>query len=239
MIFLHDFLSCFSVMILYQSQTIFMFSHHVSRHVFLHVSLYVSRHDFLSNLSIKQSLCFFVMTFYHDFSSWLFFMTFLHDSFIMTFLSWLFFMTSIKKIMQKQKIEKISIFSSFDVKLKFLTSQVELIQFSVEFSYVKLKIWAIRLRLSWKCEQLDFESSWIQNVNSKLNSMISLFISLMLFLFILISRTRKRNFFSIYSSNSRNIWLWAESRERSREMIIIFSITDSESDAIKNEERLT
>ncbi len=49
-------------------------------------------------------------------------------------------MTSIKKIMQKQKIGKISIFSSLDAKLEFLTSQVELIQFSVESSCVKLKI---------------------------------------------------------------------------------------------------
>ncbi len=64
------------------------------------------------------------------------------------------------------------------------------------------------------------------------------FISLISSLFILISRTRKCSFFSIYSSNSRNIWLWAELRERSRKMIIIFSITNSESDAIKNEERL-
>ncbi len=117
MISLHDFLSCFPVMTLYQSQTVFMFSRHVSRHVSLHVSLYVSlyvsRHDFLSNLSIKQSSWFFVMTFYHDFSSWLFFIASLHDSSIMTSLSWLLFMTlyhivfmfsvmtSIKKIMQK------------------------------------------------------------------------------------------------------------------------------------------
>jgi len=49
-------------------------------------------------------------------------------------------MTSIKKIIQKQKIGKISIFSSLDAKLEFLTSQVELIQFSVESSCVKLKI---------------------------------------------------------------------------------------------------
>jgi len=121
MIFRHDFLSWLFFITFYQSQTIFMFSHHVSCHVslhvslyvFLHVSLYVSRHDFLSNLSIKQSSWFFVMTFYHDFSSWLFFIAFLHDFSIMTFLSWLFFMTfyhivfmflvmtSIKKIMQK------------------------------------------------------------------------------------------------------------------------------------------
>ncbi len=44
--------------------------------------------------------------------------------------------------MQKDnaKVEKISIFSSFDVKLKFLTSRVELIQFSVESRHVELKI---------------------------------------------------------------------------------------------------
>ncbi len=65
------------------------------------------------------------------------------------------------------------------------------------------------------------------------------FISLISSLFISISRTRKHSFFSIYSSNSKNIWLWAESKERSQEMIIIFLITDSESDATKNEERLT
>ncbi len=198
MIFLHDFLPCFPVITVYQSQTIFMFSHHVSRHVLLHVLLYVSlhvflyvsRHDFLSNLSIKQSSWFFVMTFYHDFSSWLFFITLLHDFSIMTFLSWLFFMTlyhivfmflvmtSIKKKMQKDNAKakngKISIFNSLDVKLEFLTSRVELTQFLVESSCIKLKIWATWLESSWKCEQLNFESSWIQNVNSKLNLTISL-----------------------------------------------------------------
>ena len=76
--------------------------------------------------------------------------------------------------MQKQKTGKFSIFSSLDVKLKFLTNRVELIQFSVESSRVELKIWATRLESSWKCEQLDFESSRIQNVNSKLDLMISL-----------------------------------------------------------------
>ncbi len=79
--------------------------------------------------------------------------------------------------MQKSKIGKISIFSFLDVKLKFLTSQIKLTQFLVESSYVELKICSIRLKLSWKCEQLDFESSRIQNVNSKLNSMISLSVS--------------------------------------------------------------
>ncbi len=52
------------------------------------------------------------------------------------------FYDSIKKIMQKDnaKVEKISIFSFLDVKLEFLTNRIELIQFSVESSHVKLKI---------------------------------------------------------------------------------------------------
>ncbi len=64
------------------------------------------------------------------------------------------------------------------------------------------------------------------------------FILLISFLFILISRMKECSFFSIYSSNSRNIWLWVELRKRSQKAIIIFSITNSESDAIKNKERL-
>ena len=88
------------------------------------------------------------------------------------FFSWLF----IKKIMQKNnvKVQKISIFSSFDVKLKFLMNQVELTQFSVKLSHVELNICIIQLELSWKCEQLDFKSSQIQNINLKLNLIISL-----------------------------------------------------------------
>ncbi len=77
--------------------------------------------------------------------------------------------------MQKSKTEKISIFNSLDIKLKFLMSWVELIQFSVESSHIKLKIWAIRLESSWKCEQLDSILIQVQNVNLKLNSMISLY----------------------------------------------------------------
>ena len=41
-------------------------------------------------------------------------------------------------------------------------------------SWIKLKICSIQLKLSWKCKQLDFESSWIQNVNLKLNLTINL-----------------------------------------------------------------
>ncbi len=76
--------------------------------------------------------------------------------------------------MQKQKTGKISIFNSLDVKLKFLTNQVKLTQFSVESSWVKLKIWVTRLESSWKCKQLNSISIWVQNVNLKLNLMISL-----------------------------------------------------------------
>ncbi len=76
--------------------------------------------------------------------------------------------------MQKQKTGKISIFSSLDIKLKFLTNQVELTQFSVESSRVELKIWATQLELSWKCKQLDLILIQVQNVNSKLDLIISL-----------------------------------------------------------------
>ncbi len=78
--------------------------------------------------------------------------------------------------MQKDnaKVGKISIFNSLDIKLKFLTSQVELTQFSVKSSRVKLKIWAIRLESNWKCEQLDLISIRVQNVNLKLDLTISL-----------------------------------------------------------------
>ncbi len=72
------------------------------------------------------------------------------------------------------KVGKISIFSFLDVKLKFLTNRVELTQFSVGSSHVKLKIWATRLESSWKCEQLDSISIWVQNVNLKLDLIISL-----------------------------------------------------------------
>ncbi len=68
----------------------------------------------------------------------------------------------------------VSILSALDVKFKFLASRVELTRFLVESSQVELKICSIWLKSSWKCEQLDFESSRIQNVNSKLDSTISL-----------------------------------------------------------------
>jgi len=92
-------------------------------------------------LSIKQSLCFFFMTFYQK---------------------------------DNAKVGKISIFNSLDVKLEFLMSQVKLTQFSVKSSHVKLKICITQFKLSWKCKQLNFESSWIQNINLKLDLMISL-----------------------------------------------------------------
>ncbi len=76
--------------------------------------------------------------------------------------------------MQKQKTGKISIFNSLDVKLKFLTNWIELTQFSVKSSHVELKIWATQLESSWKCEQFDSILIRVQNVNSKLDLMISL-----------------------------------------------------------------
>jgi len=68
----------------------------------------------------------------------------------------------------------VSIFSTLDVKFEFLMSWVELTRFLVESSRVELKIWATRLELSWKCEQLNLISIRVQNVNLKLNSTISL-----------------------------------------------------------------
>ena len=57
--------------------------------------------------------------------------------------------------MQKSRTGKISIFSSLDAKLEFLAGRVE---------------------SGWKCEQLDSISIRVQNVNSKLDSTISLLI---------------------------------------------------------------
>ncbi len=68
----------------------------------------------------------------------------------------------------------VSILNALDIKFEFLMSQVELIWFLVESSRVESKIWAIRLKLSWKCEQLNLILIQVQNVNLKLNSTISL-----------------------------------------------------------------
>ncbi len=148
MIFMFLFMFLFMFFFITFYQTIFMFS----RHDFLSNNLHVSFH-----VSLDVLLHDFLSNDLHVFSSWL----------------------SIKKIMQKDnaKVGKISIFNFLDIKLEFLTSQVELTQFSIELSYVELKICVTQLKSNWKCEQLNFESSWIQNVNSKFNLMISLNIS--------------------------------------------------------------
>ncbi len=73
------------------------------------------------------------------------------------------------------KAGKISIFSPLDAKLGSLTGRVELTQFPVGSGRVELKICSTRLESGWKCEQPDFESGRIQNVNPKLDSTISLF----------------------------------------------------------------
>ncbi len=146
MISLHDFLSCFSVMILYQSQMIFMFFfmflvmfffmtfYHMifmfSRHDFLsnnlHVSLHVSRH-----VSLHVSLYDFLSNDLHVFSSWL----------------------SIKKIMQKSKI---FLYLTFWYQAQILDelNQVDSILSWVEscqvenmrnLTWIKLKMWATQL----------------------------------------------------------------------------------------------
>ncbi len=145
----------------------------------------ISRHDFLLNLSIKQSSCFSswlsIKSFYQTVFMFLvmtFYQTFLpnslhvsrHDSLSnlsikqsSCFSSWL--SIKCKKIMQK---------SGKNLYLALLMSQVELTRFLVESNRVKLKICSTWLESSWKCEQLDFKSSRIQNVNSKLDLTISL-----------------------------------------------------------------
>ena len=142
----------------YQSQTAFMFS----LHVFLHVPLHVPRHDSLHvplhvprHVPLYVSLYGFLPNGLHVSPSWL----------------------PTKKVMQKgnAKAGKISIFSSLDAKLESLAGRVELTWFLVGSGRVGLKICSTRLESSWKCEQPDFKSSRIQNVNSKLNLTISLF----------------------------------------------------------------
>ncbi len=71
----------------------------------------------------------------------------------------------------------VSILSSLDIKLEFLMSWIELTWFLLKLRQVELKICSTQLELSWKYEQLDFKSSWIQKVNLKLNLMISLILS--------------------------------------------------------------
>ncbi len=168
-VFHHDFLSwlsikqssCFSswlsIMTFYQ--TVFMFLVITFYHNSLSNSLYVSCHDFLSWLSIKQSSCF---------SSWLSIKSFYQIVFMF------FIMTLYQMQKDNAKKRKISIFNFLDIKLKFLMNQVKLTRFLVESSHVKLKICLIQLKSSWKCKQLNFESSWIQNVNLKLDLIISL-----------------------------------------------------------------
>ncbi len=80
-------------------------------------------------------------------------------------------------IARKQQVNMlfyVSILSSLNVKLEFLTSRVELTQLLLESRRIELKICSIQLESSWKCEQLDSRSIQVQNVNSILNSIISL-----------------------------------------------------------------
>ena len=137
---------CFPFMAFYQ--TAFMFP--------LHGFLPNDLHVFSSWLPTKRPSWLPFMTPYHGFLPWL---PTKQPSCSSSWLS-----TKCKKVMQRNnaKSEKISIFSSLDVKLEFLTSRVELTRFQVESSRVELKICSIRLELSWKCEQLNFESSRIQ-----------------------------------------------------------------------------
>ena len=97
-------------------------------------------HVFFSWLFFMISLYNFLSNSLHSFLSWLFIITFYHSFLSKLFIKWsscfslcfsLCFSScfslwlSIKKIMQRRKIEKISIFNSFNVIFNFLMSQVE------------------------------------------------------------------------------------------------------------------
>ena len=68
----------------------------------------------------------------------------------------------------------VSILSSLDIKLKFLTNWIELTRLLLESRWIELKICLTWLESSWKYEQLDSRLIQVQNVNLILNLMISL-----------------------------------------------------------------
>ncbi len=79
--------------------------------------------------------------------------------------------------MQKSKTGKFSIFSPLGAKLGFLAGRVGLTQFLVGSGRVGLEICSTQLKSGWKCEQPDFESGRIQNVNPKPDLTISLMLA--------------------------------------------------------------
>jgi len=142
------------------------------------------------------------MTLFHDFSSWLLFMTSLHDflsNSLHSFSSWLSIIALyhsslsklsikqsscfsscsslwlyIKKIMQRRKFGKISIFSSLDIIFDFLTSRVENSnQVLTRNRYqIESECWN---RVFKSSQKIDIEySSWIRRLISKLDLIISL-----------------------------------------------------------------
>ncbi len=80
-------------------------------------------------------------------------------------------------IARKQQVNMlfyVSILSSLDIKLKFLTNWIELTRLLLESRWIELKICLTWLESSWKYEQLDSRLIQVQNVNLILNLMISL-----------------------------------------------------------------
>ncbi len=198
---LHDFSSWLSIKPFYQ--TVFMFLVMTFYQTFLPNSLHVSRHDFLSNLSIKQSSCFLswlsiksfyqtvfmfpVMTLYQIFLSNSLHV-FRHDflSNLSTkqpscFPSWL--SIKCKKIMQKSG-EK-SIFSSLDESSRVdpISSRVESrrVENMLNLTRIELKMWATQLQIksNSKCQfktRLDDQSKL--SLYSNEHKWIHLFIKL-------------------------------------------------------------
>ncbi len=113
-------------------------------------------------------------------------------------------MQFIARKQQANMLFYVSILSSLNVKLEFLTSWVKLTQLLLESRWVELKICSTWLELSWKCEQLDSRLIQVQNVNLKLNLMISLIENLnnLHIIFIVLMRT-KQSYHEIISQKQR------------------------------------
>jgi len=122
-------------------------------------------HNFLS--------CFSIIAFLHDFPSWFSIITLYHNSlsklstkqsscfsscFSLCFSLWL----SIKKIMQRRKTGKISIFSSLDIIFDCLTSRVKSASSDSTWDWYRVKSWdSTQVFESSQKIQLKY-SSWVR-----------------------------------------------------------------------------
>ncbi len=184
--------SCFLVMILYQTIFMFLFMF-LFMFFFMFLSIFFSMFFFMffSMFLFMFFFMFLFMTLYQMIFMFFFmfslcFSSYFSSCFFLCFFLWFFikwsscffFMTFYQK--DNAKVEKISIFSSLDVKLKFLMNWVKLTQFSVESSCIKLKIWATQLwiELNSKCQlktQLDDQFMCMLYINCSMYAKMLLF----------------------------------------------------------------